>query len=124
MPGRIRPSDVALLLHEPPQRVDFSNSTAATVACSATGSPEPRVIGRRHANGGRVRTEIRAPKRLAGAAALPSRGLPTRRARNHVPVRRFVAIVSRNVHVRTGERFCHVSLFLALLTLNKKGNLG
>ncbi|KAH7968922.1 hypothetical protein HPB52_012708 [Rhipicephalus sanguineus] len=32
-----------VFLHEPPRRVDFSNSTGATVACSATGSPEPRV---------------------------------------------------------------------------------
>ncbi|KAL1428792.1 hypothetical protein MTO96_002513 [Rhipicephalus appendiculatus] len=32
-----------VFLHEPPRRVDFSNSTGATVACSATGSPEPHV---------------------------------------------------------------------------------
>lgn len=33
-----------VLIREPPNRVDFSNSTGAEVECSARGSPTPEII--------------------------------------------------------------------------------
>ncbi|KAH9373261.1 hypothetical protein HPB48_005006 [Haemaphysalis longicornis] len=95
-------------VHEPPRRVDFSNSTGATVACAATGSPEPR-ISWTAADGSPVE-DVRGLRyaRPNGSLVLPPFRAEDYRQDVHATVYRCAAsnpvgaVVSRDVHVRAG----------------------
>ncbi|KAL1428795.1 hypothetical protein MTO96_002516 [Rhipicephalus appendiculatus] len=99
-----------VFLHEPPRRVDFSNSTGATVACSATGSPEPRVTWT--SADGTPMEDVRGLRyaRPNGSLVLPPFRAEDYRQDVHATVYRCAAsnpvgaIVSRDVHVRAVVR--------------------
>ncbi|KAH7954797.1 hypothetical protein HPB49_021870 [Dermacentor silvarum] len=95
-----------VFVHEPPRRVDFSNSTGATVACSATGSPEPRVTWT--SADGTPMEDVRGLRyaRPNGSLVLPPFRAEDYRQDVHATVYRCAAsnpvgaIVSRDVQVR------------------------
>ncbi|XP_077518316.1 cell adhesion molecule Dscam1-like isoform X2 [Amblyomma americanum] len=99
-----------VFVHEPPRRVDFSNSTGATVACAATGSPEPRVTWTT-ADGSSLE-DVRGLRyaRPNGSLVLPPFRAEDYRQDVHATVYRCAAsnpvgaVVSRDVHVRAVVR--------------------
>ncbi|CAN7941305.1 unnamed protein product, partial [Ixodes hexagonus] len=98
-----------MFLYEPPRRVLFSNSTGATVACSAVGAPDPRVTWT--SSDGVPVDDVRGLRYLRpnGSLVFPPFRAEDYRQDVHATVYRCAAsnavgsIVSRDVAVRAGE---------------------